>query len=231
MKLRLKAAALAAATVLSTSVAANAGTFLATGFSVDGGVNVTMTSPVLQTVQAGQIVLQGTPGGPLDVWCLDLNDVLTIPYLYNVNTFTAGDVRPGIPNLSALQVRQIASLMDFGQGIIGGALANAATQVAIWTAEYGAAFQPVGLDATLQTDVNTLLADTVSGGLFDCPGCTLTVLTDAPPALQDQAVGFVVPGEVPIPATLPLLASGLGLFGWLARRRRKATPTSILGAA
>src|SRR5262249_39257502 len=35
-----------------------------------------------------------------------------------------------------------------------------------------------------------------------------------------------VTSAVPLPAALPLFASGLGVMGWLARRRRKQTPLS-----
>ena len=41
-----------------------------------------------------------------------------------------------------------------------------------------------------------------------------------------QGIGNTAPAATPIPATLPLFASGLGMLGWAARRRRKGVRTA-----
>src|SRR5215831_6467023 len=116
--------ALLAAAMLATATAAKAETFFAQSINIIGGENVAMTSPAVQTVVAGQYQLVG--GGPdagtsFLVWCLGLTTGINLPYLYNVNTFAAGDIFPGIPNLDATQTRQVASLINFGQnGGFGG---------------------------------------------------------------------------------------------------------------
>ena len=88
---------------------ARADTFQADTFSlVPGDQAVAITSPVGETVLAGQVKLSG-PGGDLLVWCLDLIDHLNVPYTYQVNTYNAGDIRPGMQVLDGSQLRQIAS--------------------------------------------------------------------------------------------------------------------------
>lgn len=215
--------ALLAASVLSFPVAANADQFVMTNFTVLGAVNVDLGPPISRSVQAGEIELTG-PGGNLLVWCLDLTDTLLAPYTYNINSFTAGDVRPGLGQLSLLDgnaLRQIASLMLNGAGFDPDGLSDAATQLAIWKIEYGNLFDPTNLSAQLTTDMNAHIAASVIGGLLDCPGCTLNVLTDAP-NVPNQALGFAVqavPGPI-VGAGLPGLLAGIG--GFLALRRRKA---------
>jgi hypothetical protein len=197
--------------------------FQADSFSQPNGFqDVTISNPVNLTVRAGEIDLHSNTQGDLLVWCLDLMDLLVTPYDFKVNTFTAGDSRPGVPSLNASQVRQIASLMLRGL-TLGGTDAgddDAATQLAIWKVEYGVAFASNASGALLNR-MNLELADSAAGGSIDCPGCTLTVLTDAINA-PNQALGFaVVPTPAPIVgAGLPgLLAGVLSLWGFAKRRR------------
>jgi hypothetical protein len=44
----------------------------------------------------------------------------------------------------------------------------------------------------------------------------------APPAAYSGTLIAAAPSAVPLPATLPLLAAGAGMIGWMARRRRSA---------
>ena len=211
-------------TVLALGItsAAQAETFTMTDFSVVGGVNVTFGPPLNESVQAGQIALTG-PGGNLLVWCLDLNDILTKPYTFNVNTFTAGDIRPGLGQLSLLDgsaLRQIASLMLNGIGFQDDGLSRAATQLAIWKIEYGALFDPLNLSAQLTADMNAHILASVIGGLIDAPNATLKVLTDAP-IEPNQALGFAVVSEVPIPGAIWLFGGGLAGMVAMTRRRKR----------
>ena len=213
-------------TVLALGITsgAQAETLTMTEFGVIGGVNGTFGPPLNESVQAGQIALTG-PGGNLLVWCLDLNDILTKPYTFNVNTFTAGDIRPGLGQLSLLDgsaLRQIASLMLNGIDFQNDGLSRAATQLAIWKIEYGALFDPLNLDATLTADMNAHILASVIGGLIDCSNCTLKVLTDAPVA-PNQALGFAVVEPVPLPATVWLFGGALAGLGALMRRRKQTS--------
>ena len=201
--------------------------FQADSFSQPSGFqNVTITAPVNLTVRAGEINLHhnGPPSADLLVWCLDLQDLLTTPYDFQLNTFVAGDSRPGIPSgLTAGQIRQIASLMLLGLTVNPDADSDAAVQVAIWKTEYGAGFSDTGVSVSLAAKIALLLLDSANGGLIDCPSCSLTVLTDAVNA-PNQALGFAVAVPAPIVgAGLPgIIAGALGLWSFAKRRRNRA---------
>ena len=223
MKRTILAAALLASTALATP--ASADTYQMDNFTVaPGAQSVHITSPINLNVSAGQVILHSNTQGDLEVWCLDLTDLLFKPYLFQEAVYTSGNL-PGLPagGLSLNQVRQIANLMEFGLTINPDADSDAATQLAIWKVEYGAGFSDTGLSLSLSTKVALLLADTVNGGLFDCPGCSLTILSDAVSA-PNQAMGFVtvpVPGPV-VGAGLPGIIAACGaLWGLGWRRRRK----------
>ena len=227
----MKKLLLASAMALALASPALADTFQADSFSQPNGFqDVTITLGALtETVRAGEIDLhQNIPAADLLVWCLDLNDILHTPYTFQEHTLGAGQNLPGLPTggLDGSQIRQIASLMLRGL-TLGGTDAlqdDAATQLAIWSTEYGSAISFAGLSGALQNRVNLELADSQVGGILDCPTCTLTALTDAINA-PNQALGFAV---IPVPgpmagAGLPgLLAACLGIWG-LNRRRRNAT--------
>ena len=163
------------------------------------------------------------------VWCLDLQDILHVPYTFQEHTLGAGQNLPGLPagGLDGTQLRQIASLMFKGL-LLAGANSlqdDAATQLAIWKVEYGGGVSFAGLSAALQSQLDLELADSVAGGILDCPTCTLTALTDAINA-PNQALGFAtqsvaVPGPV-AGAGLPGLVMALGLLALRHRRRNAA---------
>ena len=231
MKKLLLASAMALAFASPVLSPALADTFQADSFSQPNGFqDVTITLGALtETVRAGEIDLhQNIPAADLLVWCLDLNDILHVPYTFQEHTLGAGQNLPGLPTggLDGSQIRQIASLMLRGL-TLGGTDAlqdDAATQLAIWSVLYGSDVSFAGLSGALQNRLSLELADSQAGGILDCPTCTLTALTDAINA-PNQALGFA---SVPVPgpmagAGLPgLLAACLGLWG-LNRRRRNAT--------
>jgi hypothetical protein len=209
--------------------AAQADNFTYTGFSVDPGVSVTLTDPALlaNPLQAsvGEITLTGTGtflGSPITsiaTWCVDILTSLNATGSYNIVSFTGpGSVGNGNPSVSALQVTEIASLID----AFGGALDNnkVATQLAIWRLEYGPGLTFSSNDTADIAASIVLAADASSGGSLFNPLAGLKLL-DVVPTDQILAVA-----ATPIPAALPLFAGGLGLMGFLSRRRKR----NVLGA-
>ena len=229
----MKRLLLASALALAVASPALADTFQADSFTQPNGFqDVSITIGALtETVRAGEINLhQNSPATDLLVWCLDLQDILHVPYTFQEHTLGAGQNLPGLPagGLDGTQLRQIASLMLKGLLLAGANSSqdDAATQLAIWKVEYGGGVSFAGLSAALQSQLDLELADSVAGGILDCPTCTLTALTDAINA-PNQALGFAtqsvaVPGPVAGAGTagacdgrpLPLLA--------LRHRRRNA---------
>jgi hypothetical protein len=210
--------------LLALTGAARADTFLATSVNVIGAQNVTIGTPVFENVQAGEIQLSG-PSGIMTVWCLDVFDGIHLPYDYTISTYNAGDVKPGMATLNSAQLRQIVSLMVLGNSSNSGPFLDAVVQLAIWQTEYGGAFSTIGLDSATQNSVNTALADTASGGIFERFDLTLTVLTDAP-INPSQAFGQATVTAVPGPiagAGLPGLITACAAMWGFARRRRNKT--------
>jgi hypothetical protein len=209
--------------------AAQADNFTYTGFSVDPGVSVTLTDPALlaNPLQAsvGEITLTGTGtflGSPITsiaAWCVDILTSLNATGSYNIVSFTGpGSVGNGNPSVSALQVTEIASLID----AFGGALDNnkVATQLAIWRLEYGPGLTFSSNDTADIAASIVLAADASSGGSLFNPLAGLKLL-DVVPTDQILAVA-----ATPIGPALPLFASGLALFYGMHRRRKR----NVLGA-
>jgi hypothetical protein len=212
---------------LAAALPAKADNFTYTGFSVDPGVSVTLTDPTLLstpfTASVGEITLTGAgtfmgqPITSIAAWCVDILTGLNPTGTYNIVPFAGpGSVGNGNPSVSALQVSEIASLID----AFGGALDNnpAATQLAIWRLEYGPGLTFSSTSSAGVADIAasiTLAADASSGGSFFDPGAKLALLDVVP---TDQILAIAA---TPIPAALPLFAGGLGLMGWLSRRRKK----------
>ena len=224
-------AALGALALLTTT--AKADTFTMDNFSQPNGAqNITFTlGPISRTVSAGEIdIHQNIPAKDFLVWCLDISDFLTKPYTFQVTTFGPGSAigaLPGLPagGLNVSQARQIASLMLKGLTVGGpdAAQDDAATQLAIWSVEYGPSLSFSGLSAPLAGRLALLLLDSANGGLIDCPTCSITLFTDAVEA-PNQALGFAVnavPGPVAGAGIPGVIAAGMFMIG-LARRRRKA---------
>ena len=213
----------ATAAMLALSTPAWSGTYQMDSFTVaPGAQTVQITSPRNINVSAGDVVLHSAANGDLTVFCLDLIDNLFAPYTFQTTVYTGGNL-PGLPagGLSALQIRQIASLIEFGQTVNPDGDSDAATQLAIWKTEYGASFSDTGLSLSLAAKVAVLLADSANGGLIDCPQCSLVTLSDDVTA-PNQVMAFVtvpVPGPI-VGAGLPGALAMFGLGGWAWRRRK-----------
>lgn len=220
----VRTALLAAA--LSSPVAANADTFLAGSSSViDGQAVVLDLSGQLINGLAGQVQLNGAgpdAGTNFLLWCIGITTGISLPYNYTVTGIPLGGVAngfPGVPNLDAAQVRQMASLAFAGDNQAG--IDKAAVQLAIWKTEYGNSLTFLGLSPTLTADTNALLAATVLGGLLDRADASLRLFTDLP-ANPSQPFADVTINAVPIPAVgtgLPgLIAAFYAIFSWRKRK-------------
>jgi hypothetical protein len=158
-------------------------------------------------------------GQTLDVWCLDLLNLLQAgPYTYQISPLTTAGAGGSNPTLTSLQITEIGDLM------LNGANGSnpdrfAAAQLAIWAVEYGVAFSTSGVGATLAALEATDIANVRPGGAWYNTNVQVNLLHDAVTA-PNQTLGFAV---TPLPATLPLFASSLGALGLLGwRRKRKA---------
>ena len=139
---------------------------------------------------------------------------------------TAGSGAPN-PTLTAAQINQIGSLMLAGNKDVAdnalGVDGSTAFQLAIWAVEYGGALLD-NANSTLAALVTTLVAESATGGSLNDPFATVELL-DAP--AQNQVLAFAV-DAVPLPGTLWLMLSGLGLaFGGLARSRRSRSCSAL----
>jgi hypothetical protein len=177
-------------------------------------------------------VLQGTgtnAGQIQTAWCLDVYDFLTTSGTYTVGPLTTDGSGGSNPTLSDAQISEIGSLMVQGTASINSSTdVSAATQLAIWKLEYGASFSYSGVSSSVEGLADQYESNVMLGGQWFCPDCTVTLFSldgdqnlgvGSPPATSRGGP----PGATPLPAALPLFASGAGGLGLLSWRRRKKT--------
>jgi len=206
------------------------------------GDTVTITGPSplspinSETGGAGQIRLHLSTGQTLLAWCLDVFDWLQTSGTYSVTQ--NGPINNG--QVSASTAAHIGGLMVEGNNLIQAnhtltigtnsfsvADESAATQIAIWAAEYGAGFtyktsiMPAGftdLVAYIDARAGTSTYFTLDPDPINCPKGQTTDCTSP----TNQHLGYV---PVPSPiagAGLPGLAVACTALLALARRRRQA---------
>ena len=187
--------------------------------------SVGIITPISRTVSAGEIQLNGTganAGQTLDVWCIDLLDTLFGGGdSFTITPLTTAGAGHSNPALTALQISEMGSLMIHGTSDVftdADHNADAAFQLAIWSVEYGGTLLD-NASGALATLVATLDARVAPGGIWYCPGCSVDMLQGGS---TNQVLAFGV-SPTPLPAALPLFATGLGALGLLGwRRKRKA---------
>ena len=211
---------------------AYATTFQYDSYSTINAQTINVLSPTVGYGEMGQLILNGAgpnSGQTLTAWCLDVSVYLTTSGTYTLGPLTTAGAGGSNPALTAGQVSEIGSLML--NGLSSDTNSSAATQLAIWMLEYGSEFSYSGVSSTVTALAVTYESDVMLGGEWYCPNCTVTLLS----SLGDQSLGYaLLPTEgggtlpaVPLPATLPLFATGLGALGLLGwRRKQKATALS-----
>jgi hypothetical protein len=249
MKLRMRLLATAlplVAASLAETNAVSAATFTYSSYSVPGEQTIQTTSPANIYSGMGQIDLNGSApssaGVTISAWCLDVYTTLlgngyggAGPFTYNISQLTpltsatgfgTSDASPAseIGQLTATQIAEIGGLIQYGNNNVSQSNVSAATQLAIWEIEYGQYFQFTGVSTATQNQATLEISEL--GGIIglDSNVALLTAITGE--TNQTLAYDFNPPdppNPTPLPATLPLFATGiggLGLLGW--RRKRKA---------
>jgi len=211
---------------------AYATTFQYDSYSTINAQTINVLSPTVGYGEMGQLILNGAgpnSGQTLPAWCLDVSVYLTTSGTYTLGPLTTAGAGGSNPALTTGQISEIGSLML--NGLSSDTNSSAATQLAIWMLEYGSEFSYSGVSSAVTTLALTYESNVMPGGEWYCPNCTVTLLS----SLGDQSLGYaLLPAEgggtlpaVPLPATLPLFATGLGALGLLGwRRKQKATALS-----
>jgi len=211
---------------------AHATTFQYDSYSTINAQTINVLSPTVGYGEMGQLILNGAgpnSGQTLTAWCLDVSVYLTTSGTYTLGPLTTAGAGGSNPALTTGQISEIGSLML--NGLSSDTNSSAATQLAIWMLEYGSEFSYSGVSSAVTTLALTYESNVMPGGEWYCPNCTVTLLS----SLGDQSLGYaLLPAEgggtlpaVPLPATLPLFATGLGALGLLGwRRKQKATALS-----
>jgi hypothetical protein len=206
---------------------ASATTFQYDSYNIINAQTINVLSPTVAYGEMGQLILNGAgpnSGQTLPAWCLDVSTYLTTSGTYTVGPLTTAGSGGSNPALTAGQIDEIGSLML--NGLSSDTNSSAATQFAIWMLEYGSKFSYSGVSSAVTALALTYENNVMPGGKWYCPNCTVALLSSQ----GDQNLGYALPTEggsdipaVPLPAALPLFATGLGALGLLGwRRKRKA---------
>jgi hypothetical protein len=194
--------------------------------------------------QAAQITIGNAAPYSVLAWCIDFTHNINVPGTYTDYTLVPLTVaglqtvvgilnspQPsglltsgpgGTPNQT--RINEISYLMDLGNTLLDSASPTAANtigsaiQIAIW-AELYPTMSYSGASTNVVNSVNTFLADATNNSGTEWPADALISSNG------EQQLGYGtddLPGSVPEPATLTLLAGGLIGLGAMRHRKRSA---------
>jgi PEP-CTERM motif len=201
--------------------------FLATSYSVYGAA-VQLDAPDAINALAGRVTFSG-PQGSVEVWCMDVNDILFVPYNFQISAASPINLpKPGIPNTITLgQLLTIDNLVFSGNDAIDNLGASAGVsaeyQVAIWQTEYGNAFSYTA-SAGFKNAVDALIDANDNGSpLFNPATVHFSWYSDAVEAPNQTMINQVgsEPFSTPEPSTWAMGIMGFGVLGALAFKRRR----------
>ena len=218
MNTKIKSAVLAVAvTGLFAAQSTMADTLTFNGFS-DGAVNVSITSPISESASAGGFAMtNATAGGSFVAWCADIFHNMATSQNYTLTSgasFYAAD--PG----KATALSELAS--NSLSSITGNATNSAAFQLAVWeivneTSGGGYSLTAGNFKATSDAAVLTA-ANNMLGNLSGPITMTANVWGQVTPGSTQDLVVFA---PVPEPETYAMMLAGLGMMGFVARRRKQ----------
>ena len=203
--------------------------YLATSYSVYGQA-VQLDTPDAINALAGRVTFSG-PSGDVAVWCMDVNDILYVPYDFQISAASPINLpKPGIPGGITLgQLLTIDNLVFSGNSAIDdhGASAgvSAEYQVAIWQTEYGNTFTYTA-SAGFKNAVASLIDANDNGSpLFNPATVHFSWYSDAVEAPNQTMISQVGsdPFSTPEPSTWIMGAMGFAFMGALAAFKRKSS--------
>jgi hypothetical protein len=235
---------LVVALLLGVNVASASSIYTYSSYTAPGEQSILILSPTFASAEIGQIDLVGTgasAGTNIMAWCLDVYTPLlgngnggSGPFTYNITMplvpstvalgFGASMSSPS-GSLSAAQIAEIGGLMAYGDANIGMTNVSAATQLAIWEVEYGSSrFRFIGISSATSSLATELIGDLGSSILLN----SNIELFTAGSGEANQTLGFIIAPTItttitptPLPAALPLFATGIGVMGLLVWRSKK----------